>query len=202
MGTDPPAGSPIDGHDHAVHFYGDDAALSNAIAGFLIKGLVAQQPTVIIATPAHTRDILDHLIDRHIGVARARQVGDLAVLDADETLSRFMADGMPEPALFCKAMGDVLEQASRGRERTPVRAYGEMVDVLWKKGAPHAAIRLEVLWNELAATHAFSLLCGYAIGNFYKQASRLDEVVQQHTHVIGVSSNDASIEAARTAYDK
>ena len=41
-----------------------------------------------------------------------------------------------------------------------------MVDLLWKQGKTEAAIRLEVLWNNLADSHVFSLLCGYAIGNF------------------------------------
>ena len=60
-----------------------------------------------------------------------------------------------------------------------------MVDVLWRRGESDAAIRLEVLWNDLAATHTFSLLCGYAIGNFYKETSKLEEVCHQHTHVLG-----------------
>lgn len=71
----------------------------------------------------------------------------------------------------------------RGRERTPVRAYAEMVDVLWKQGKTEAAVRLEVLWNELASTHVFSLLCGYAIGSFYKQTQQYEEVRSLHTHV-------------------
>ena len=61
-------------------------------------------------------------------------------------------------------------------------AWRESVEVM---GETDAAIRLEVLWNELASTHTFSLLCGYAIGNFYKEASRLEEVCRQHTHVLG-----------------
>ena len=32
-------------------------------------------------------------------------------------------------------------------------------------------------------THVFSLLCGYAIGNFYKQTQQYEEVCNLHTHV-------------------
>lgn len=32
-------------------------------------------------------------------------------------------------------------------------------------------------------THPFSLLCGYAIGNFYKDAG-MREICEQHSHVI------------------
>jgi hypothetical protein len=94
-----------------------------------------------------------------------------------------MVDHAPVGSLFRRSVGDIIDQTRRGRERTPVRAYGEMVDVLWKQGRAEAAIRLEVLWNNLAETHTFSLLCGYSIGNFYKQTDKLEEVCALHTHV-------------------
>jgi hypothetical protein len=36
-----------------------------------------------------------------------------------------------------------------------------------KDGLTTAAIKLEVLWNQLAMTREFSLLCAYSMGNFY-----------------------------------
>jgi hypothetical protein len=53
-------------------------------------------------------------------------------------------------------MGETIRLASRGRENATVRAYGEMVDLLWKDGLEEAAIRLETLWNELANTHVIA----------------------------------------------
>jgi len=50
-------------------------------------------------------------------------------------------------------------------------------------GQTVAACRLETLWNTLANTHAFSLLCGYAIGNLYKDAA-VDEICSHHSHVV------------------
>jgi hypothetical protein len=58
-----------------------------------------------------------------------------------------------------------------------------MVDVLWKDGRDVAAIQLEMLWNRLARSHQFSLLCGYAMGSFYKDAHVMD-VCRQHTHLV------------------
>jgi hypothetical protein len=63
-----------------------------------------------------------------------------------------------------------------------------MVDVLWKDGQRDAAIRLEVLWNQLSAPEAFALMCGYAIGNFYKDVGYLD-VCQQHTHIVSADGS-------------
>jgi hypothetical protein len=169
---------------HAVQFYGNDQALVTTVGGFISEGLIAGQPAILIATPAHTAAILDELSRRLIDVHHAKHIGDLVCLDAEETLSTFMAGDVPDPGAFRKNVGDAIDQALGGRVRTPVRAYGEMVDVLWKRGRSEAAIKLEILWNELAATHAFQLLCGYSMGNFYKQAEYFEQVCQQHTHVL------------------
>lgn len=56
-------------------------------------------------------------------------------------------------------------------------------DVLWKEGRDVAAIQIEMLWNTLARSRKFSLLCGYAMGNFYKDA-HVQDVCRQHTHLV------------------
>ena len=80
------------------------------------------------------------------------------MVDAAEMLSRFMHDGMPDTKMFTDAMIPVIEQACRGRKDCVIRADGEMVNVLWQAGQTVAAIRLEMLWNQLAQTHSFVLL--------------------------------------------
>ena len=195
--------SPVHAHHHAVQFYGNDASLFNTVAGFLSEGLVAGQPAIVIATDDHRIAIEQELANRHIDVEGARHIGDLLFLDADETLAGFMVNDLPDLELFTHNVGTVMEQAAVGRTRTPVRAYGEMVDLLWKQGRPDAAIKLEIMWNDLATRYSFSLLCGYSMGNFYKQADQYEAVCKQHTHVIEAESNVVSFErrsaARRTA---
>jgi hypothetical protein len=172
-------------HHHAVQFYGNDVSLYKTVAGFLAEGLVACQPALIIATRRHTSGILTALADRLIDVERARRQGDLVILDAKDTLDLFMTGETPDAPAFESNVGRVIDDLLRGRpRRTIVRAYGEMVDVLWKQGREDAAIRLEILWNRLAGQYGFALLCGYSMGNFYKQAQKFEEVCDQHTHVM------------------
>jgi hypothetical protein len=175
-------------HHHAVQFYGSEESLFTTVSGFISEGLIAGQPAILIATKQHTAAILDELARRLIDVAAARHIGDLVCLDAEETLATFMAGDDPDPGAFRKHVGDVIDQALAGRERTPVRAYGEMVDLLWRRGNAEGAIRLEILWNELAATHRFQLLCGYSMGNFFKQAEYYQEVCRQHTAIVSESN--------------
>src|SRR5688572_15254278 len=180
---------------HAVQFYAEESELFSTVGTFLSEGLVAGHPAIVIATPNHNAGIQDALSAHLIDVTRARHLGDLVMLDADDTLGTFMHNGRPDKILFQRHVGALMEQTMRGRGRMPLRAYGEMVDVLWRRDQADAAIRLEVLWNDLATMYSFSLLCGYAIGSFYKETSRIEEICDEHTHVLG--SNVIPLEAAR-----
>ncbi len=186
-------------HHHAVQFYGTDDVLFSTVGAFISEGLIAGQPAIIIATPAHTQSIIEELTHRLINVAEARHIGDLVCLDAEETLSTFMADDLPDHVSFARNVGEVLDQALAGRRRTLVRAYGEMVDVLWKQKKIDAAIKLEILWNDLANAHPFQLLCGYSMGNFYKQSDRFDQVCDLHTHVLPSDAKVVPFERRRSA---
>jgi hypothetical protein len=176
------------GHFHAVRFYKDPDSLSRIVADFVGDGLAAGEPAIVIATPEHRALVVRNLQALALDVEALQRAGDLFLLDADQTLAAFMVDGMPDPALFMETIVPVIEQACRGRKDCVVRAYGEMVDVLWKAGQTVASTRLEMLWNNLAASHMFSLLCGYAMGNFYKDAA-VEEICSHHSHVVSDSGH-------------
>jgi hypothetical protein len=171
------------GHFHAVRFYKDADGLARIVADFIGDGLAGAEPGIVIATPEHRARIMRNLREMALDVERLQSEGALFLLDAHEVLATFMVDGMPDPTLFNEAIVPVIQQACGGRSDCIVRAYGEMVDVLWKAGQTVAATRLEMLWNDLAASHSFSLLCGYAMGNFYKDAA-VDDICSHHSHVV------------------
>jgi hypothetical protein len=171
------------GHFHAVRFYENKASLCRTVADFLGEGLAVGHPGLVIATPAHRCGVLSELRSRHFDVDGLQAAGDLLLLDAREVLATFMIDGMPDSTLFNTHVPPAIDRLCRGRRDCTIRAYGEMVDVLWQDGSTAAAIRLEMCWNQLAMTKDFSLLCGYAMGSFYKDAG-LREVCGQHSHVI------------------
>jgi hypothetical protein len=98
-------------------------------------------------------------------------------------LAAIMVAGMPDAQRFAAAAKEAIERLCASRTDRAIRAYGEMVDVLWKAGQDVAAIRLEMLWNKLAMSHDFSKVCGYAMGNFYKDAG-LAAIHHQHSHVL------------------
>jgi hypothetical protein len=170
-------------HLHAVQFYEDTDSLCRRVAAFLGEGLVAGDPAISIARRTHQDGIISELNARLVNVEQARRRGDLVLLDCDDTLGAFVVAGQPDARLFHAYIGTVLDQVIRGRRRTIIRAYGEMVDVLWRAGKTEAAISLEILWNSLATKYSFSLLCGYSMGHFYKQPDLYDRVCEQHSDV-------------------
>jgi hypothetical protein len=177
---------PLYDHHHAVQFYSDDDSLFTTVAGFLSQGLVDGHPAVIIATKAHRNAILEQLRGRLAEVPKAHSLRGVHVLDAHDTLDLFMDGDHPDPQRFEESIGRLIASLVEGRESCMlVRAYGEMVDVLWKEGRTHAAIRLEMLWNRLAQRYGFALLCGYSMGNFFKATTGFEDICREHTHVVG-----------------
>lgn len=171
------------GHFHGVQFYNDADTLCRIVGDFIGEGLEQGDLAVIIATSDHAARIESCLHRRGNDVAALKRRGRLMVVDARETMALFMKDDLPNPGAFRRAAGDILANVRGGREHCAIRAYGEMVDLLWKDGREAAAIRLETLWNQLGSTHDFALLCGYSMGNFYKGAA-LDEIKGQHSHLV------------------
>lgn len=184
------------GHFHAVRFYESKESLCRTVADFLGEGLALGQPALVIATPQHREALLHELRARRVDVDSGQAAGDLMLLDAREMLNTFMVGSMPDATSFKIHVPAAIDRLCRGRKDCTIHAYGEMVDVLWQDGQRAAAIRLEILWNQLAMTHDFSLLCGYAMGNFYKDAG-MREVCAHHSHV--VTAENPLINRAGTA---
>lgn len=94
-----------------------------------------------------------------------------------------MDDNWPNDDRFYGTIGAVLASA-RGDGRH-VRAFGEMVALLWANGHSGATVRLEYLWHNLCQAEAFSLLCAYPkIGFTDDMQASLNEILANHSRVV------------------
>jgi hypothetical protein len=187
---------PETGHFHAVRFYESEDSLARMVAGFVAEGVIREHPAIVVGTPEHRNAISQQLTRMGFDIEQLKARGDLFILDAREMLATFMVDGMPDGERFEESVLPLVDRACRERTGCVIRAYGEMVDVLWKDGMEAAAIRLEKLWNQLAESRTFSLMCGYSMGSFYKNAG-FDDICSQHTHVVSPDGAVAPLHAAR-----
>ena len=198
------------GH-HAVQFYGHDEELAEQVVGYLLEAFANGGVAVVIATPEHRRKFearLRKALGGDADLAAARDSGAYLALDARETVRALMpadrlapaaadrlapaAAGGLDPAAFDRVIGGLIRQAGAGGR--PVRAYGEMVALLWDDGLVNAAIQLEAMWNELGRAHSFSLFCGYPVGSVTRDG-HLDAfaaVCRLHREVVGLAPAGAS----------
>jgi PAS domain S-box-containing protein len=176
---------------HVVQFYEDDSVLCDAVGDFLAIGLEAGEPIVVIARESHRDGFQRRLRAKGIDVEQAIAGDRLILLDAHETLASFMADAMPDWDRFRATIAGVLARSRAACGERSVRAYGEMVDILWQDGHTLAALRLEEMWNDLAQEHHFSLFCAYSLPAFVGHPGGLDQVCDRHSSVIPISRTDA-----------
>lgn len=174
-------------HPHDVFFYDAESELVAGVADYARAGLSDGEPVVIIATAAHRASIEAALFRHGVDVQLARATRTYWALDAADVLDTFMVDGSPDADRFASVVGAVLDAASG--VASPVRAFGEMVALLWQAGNVAGAIALESLWNDLASHRQFSLLCAYpatALGS--ADLVEVNQVCQLHSAVLAPSS--------------
>ena len=185
----------VDPEAHFVQLYGnDDRLLTRNVARFMAEGLRRGDGLIIIASPEHSGSVARRLRDER-GYPKAVLEGRLVFLDAQTTLDRLMLDGQPDPGLFENVIGETLREVQTRAGHTGIRAYGEMVGVLWKAGQYTAAVRLEESWNRLLKSSNISLFCGYPIDVFGEefQVNQVDPLLCAHTHMLPV---DDALESA------
>ena len=170
--------------EHGVQVYDDPAELAASVAAFLAAGLDAGQPGIVVATPEQWTSFAERLDARGVDARANLERGHLVFADASETLAAITVDDAPSADRFGVVIGELLDRAERASEREP-RVFGAMVDLLCRDGRTEAAFALEELWNELARSRRFSLLCGYRLDVFdvRAQAAALPHVCGLHSHV-------------------
>lgn len=170
---------------HLACIYRDPSELASATAVFLAEGFEREEPAVVVATEAHWPLFSLALEERGWDTAELEHRGELYVVDADVTLAAILDEGgSPSPQRFDLVIGELLDRAA-GPSGRFVRAFGEMVDLLCKRGNPEAAADLEDIWNAAATQRRFSLLCGYGLDIFDRdaQARVMPAVCSAHSQV-------------------
>lgn len=171
--------------DHGVQIYAEVSELTESVAAYLSGGFAQGEPAIVIATADHWSSFASGLSRRGWDSAELEAQGLLTVKDAETTLSAFMEDSGPSSVRFEAVVGGLLDGVADRRPGKRIRAFGEMVDLLSLRGHHGAAIELEELWNSLARTRDFSLLCSYCINVFdaTSQLKALPDVCGAHSHI-------------------
>lgn len=177
---------------HQVQFYDSDAFLIRAVHGFVTPAMQVGESAIVIATREHL-DLLQSMPGALSQHGHRDDKDRFVLLEASETLSTFMVDGLPNEQRFFDVVGGLVYQVS-DRGNRHVSAFGEMVAVLYSQGNAEAAVRLERLWEKLAQRHRFSLLCAYPLSAFPDAGHRhaFQCICAAHTHVNPIECLDGA----------
>jgi hypothetical protein len=169
--------------EHLVQIYQHDDAFLDSLEGFVAGGLRGGEGVVVIATAPHLAALDERLRAAGIDTDGAALTDQFIALDAERTLGRFMVRGWPDDVLFYKVVTNLLARAGKNGRR--VRAFGEMVALLWKDGHTGATVRLEHLWHRLCHEKGFSLFCAYPRIGFTQDADlSIKEICAAHSKVV------------------
>lgn len=170
--------------DHWVQVYGGEPDLMDSLVGFVRDAERAGEAMILIATPEHRQQLTRLLVAAGINVNSAMAEDRLFLLDAEATLGRFMVDGWPDAAKFETVIGGAVARArASGRK---VRAFGEMVAILWDRGEHAAMMQLEHFWHVFCQREDLALFCAYPRRCFSEQTfDSLHAICTAHTRVVG-----------------
>ncbi len=179
--------------DHVVQIYENDNIFLDALSGFAVGGINSGDCVIIIATKGHLGALESRLSLFGIDVDALIEKDQYIPLDAEETLAKFMVNGWPNEERFMKTVSGLLKRGHNSSRR--VRAFGEMVALLWAKGHSGATIHLEHLWNKFCEKAAFCLFCAYPKSGFTEDMNTsIVHICGTHSRIInGTSSTPAEV---------
>ncbi|HET9487512.1 MAG TPA: MEDS domain-containing protein [Chryseosolibacter sp.] len=169
--------------EHVLQVYDNDEVFLDTLKSFVTAGLRAGDAVVVIATREHLKSLNQGLKNQGFDLFTLTLEDQFIALNVEETLSQFMIKGWPDENLFCHVLTNVLARARKKNRQ--VRAFGEMVALLWSQGFSGATVHLEHLWSRFCASEAFSLFCAYPKSGFTADANdSLSKICKCHSKMI------------------
>ena len=169
--------------DHLVQVYENEKIFLDTLEGFTGTGFLAKDSVVIIATSTHLDALNARLRSQGFDLSALIESDQYIPINAEDLLSIFLVDDWIDEDIFNGFITDLVRRAKKRNGK--VRAFGEMVAILWEKGYCGATVQLENLWNQLHGKDQFTLFCAYPKIGFTQSANdSMDIICKQHAKVI------------------
>jgi DNA-binding NarL/FixJ family response regulator len=181
-----PHNAPVVDH-HEVVFYSDDRQLLDRLSQFIAVALKAGNSAIVIATESHRDGLVRMLQAYGLEIGAVIEQGRYIALDAADTVSTFVVNGMLDSVRFLESYGNLILKAANAAngEHPRVALFGEAADLLWKRGGLEIAIQDEALGNQLIKRFDVAILCGYSLGNIEggKDGEAFQRICAEHSAV-------------------
>ena len=156
-------GDSLASHRHDVVFCSSDTVLIGAFSRFIAGELRDGNAVVACVTAAHERSLQSSLEASDVDVALAIRQQRYLPVNVCGLLAKATVNGRLDPLRYLDAAEDLLTDLTRRAtdQHARVAACGEGTSLLWTDGDIEAAIQLEHLWDEIAASRQMDILCAY-----------------------------------------
>ena len=182
---------------HLLKICRDEAMQAEAVAHFIKGGLLDNELVFIIARASLRNAIISHLNAMGLNVQSFKNQGQLKFLDAEFLLSRILINDSFEEQVIQESIVRPIQIAHLKYGK--MRAFGEMVDLLWKRRQYDRALQLEKLWDDLAKEYQFALLCTYLSNSFDANDydDSLEHVCKVHSHLLPLEHEEVTASCAK-----
>ena len=172
---------------HDVLFYSDEAVFLESFTSYIAAALKVGNAAIVNVTKSHQDSLIQRLKAESVDVDRAIQKGTFIALNAADTFSTVMVDGLPDPGRFLGVTNGFIEAVAKTAkvEHPRIVLCGEGVGLLRVEGKTDAAIRVEQLCNVVARTHDVDVLCAYPLSSFHGEEDEREfqSICAQHSSV-------------------
>jgi hypothetical protein len=176
---------------HVVQIYESEAAFLDLLESFVTDGFEAGDTVILIATEQHLAELELRLLAAGTDLESLRLQNQYLTFNAEALIAKFMVNDWPDYSLFMQSISQIFDRTRKNNR--PVRAFGEMVAVLWEQGKTGSTIMLEQLWNMYCEKEPFSLFCAYPKSSFPEGSEvSLQNICKHHSKVIAGKQNSPS----------
>lgn len=168
---------------HVVQIYENENDLLDLLESYVSGGIEANDCVILLATKPHLISLEARLQTSGYSIDRYITRHQYFPLDAEQFLQQFMVNDMPDELLFMEAVTAILGEARENHRN--VRAFVEMVSILWSAGNQEATARLEELWNLFCENNHLSLFCAYPKSSLSEShSSSVMQICCSHSQII------------------
>ncbi len=184
---------------HVVYLYRRPDALHRGVVRWIGPTLRRGGGALLICTPANAAMVRVRMAVEGINAEHLERENRLVILPAEETIASLFRDDVPDREAFERFSAEQAQQirgACAGGDAyaggdVELRGWGEMVDLLWRRGRRSAAYDLEILWNQAVAKEGIRVLCSYDVTGLDHEghANLWADVSSNHGRVLYDASN-------------
>jgi hypothetical protein len=171
--------------EHFVQIYQDEDTFVNTLTSFVDGALQEGFTALVVATPFHHRKLEERLSQIGHDLATLRAQDQYISLNAEATIGDFMVNGSVDGERFLQVATDILARATKNGRK--VRAFGEMVAIMWAKGFYGATVKLEYLWHQFCTENSFAMFCAYPEIGFAENGSEaIAHICAAHSKILAI----------------